>query len=92
VQCRCDTTYVKINFKHKWGVEIRANANASMPCSSTCGNPWPIPAPQGYSCSQNLVSSTKNVTTCRYTFFKLEYSNAVQVTPTALSKLHQEVG
>jgi hypothetical protein len=55
LECHCGVTYVKFMVRGL-GVEVRPNVNASLTCDNTCGNPWPAPAPTGYSCSQNLVT------------------------------------
>lgn len=68
-ECRCNVTYVRIWVWNPFdGVELRANRNASVTCpTSSCGTPYPIPSPQGYSCDQNLQSNNKNTTTCTMT-------------------------
>lgn len=62
-ECHCDVTYVKIRVFGRFGTELRANANNSITCDSTCGNPWPAPAPVGYTCG-TITSNDKNITTC----------------------------
>jgi hypothetical protein len=65
VQCACGVTYAKIIVSGELGTEIRATSAPDRACNTTCGNPWPIPAPTGYSCSDNrVVTNTKNVNTC----------------------------
>lgn len=64
--CACNVTYVKVKTSdNRWGNEIRADYNSSLPCSKTCGNPWPVPDPVGYSCSDPVpTSDNKNLDTC----------------------------
>ena len=66
VICACNVTYAKIKISSTfWGNELRADVNNSISCSKTCGNPWPIPAPTGYSCSDPVpTSSNKGLATC----------------------------
>ena len=62
----CNTTYVKMFITGPEGNQLIAKYNASLPDSSTtCGTPWPIPEPTGYSCSDaRVVTNNKNYDTC----------------------------
>ena len=65
-QSACNVTYVKIKLSDNiYGNELRADYNGTLSCSKTCGNPWPVPDPVGYKCSDPFpTSDNKNFTTC----------------------------
>ena len=64
VVCACNVTYVKMRISGPIGNELRPASKAAT-CSDTCGNPWPIPEPKGFSCSApRVVTDYKNITTC----------------------------
>jgi hypothetical protein len=68
VKCACNVTYAKLRVFGAYGNELRATKNNTITCSQTCGNPWPAPAPNGYTCAtQNPTSNNKNLTTCTMT-------------------------